>query len=153
MENKEAAARDTLTEVARLRQVNEKHLRRPRRYWVMIALFFALWVLSPVLHTALPEPYGYLLPVALVPVVALALLWRKPRDMRIRYTLDEKMVQQVISSVVLPFVGFWALSSALFGFLGWWWVPPVVAVATFFTVYLRFSALDRQWAYSVSHRE
>lgn len=119
----------------------------------MTASFFALWVLSPTFYTVIPEPYGYLLPIALVPLIALVLLWRKPRDMRIRYTLDSTMLLQVTNSVVVPIVWFYLLSRALSGFLGWWWAPPVVSVVTFITVYLRFSALDRQWAHEVSRRE
>ncbi|MGO3832652.1 hypothetical protein [Agrococcus casei] len=153
MENNEVEAREALAEVDRIREVNEHHLRRPKRYWIMFAAFFALWVLSPLLYAVVPEPYGYFLPVVLVAVVAAIFLWRKPRDMRIRYTLDETMLRQLMVGVVVPFVVLKVVSLGLFQLLGWWWVLPVAAVATFVIIYLRFGALDRQWAHTVSHRE
>lgn len=151
METDGAEARGALAEVERIREANEQRLRRPGRYWMMVGGFFAVYALAPLIYDVVPEPYGYVLPVALVPVIAVAFLWRRPRDMRIRYTLDGGMLRLLIGFAVLCAV-IVGTNTGLYGLFGWWWLPPLAAVVMFLVGFLGGRAMDRRWARTVSRR-
>ncbi len=66
-------AHSPLEVVERIRAGDE--LRRPRRYWVMVGSLFALFAIAPLVYDRVQEPYGYLLPLALAPLLAVAFMW------------------------------------------------------------------------------
>ena len=148
MESDADAARDALDVVAAAQALNAQRLRRPPRYWLMLGLFAAVFGLLPY-TTGWPPLAQFLVPPALVLIIASVAAWRQPTAVRkIKLT----------GTMWLPLLGFalaagvlGALSRALYAEHALWWVPLSAGVLMFVLVVTVGPAIDRSWARRVSH--
>lgn len=144
-------AQAALDEVERVRAVNEERLRRPGRYWIMTGSFFAVFAIAPLSYDRVPEPYGYLLPPALIPLIAVAFLWRAPSP-KLRYRLDDAKISQFVGLGVACVLSA-AIAASVYRALELWWVPVSTALVVFIIMALKGRQLDRSWARAASRGE
>ena len=143
-------ARVALKALDDAKEANIVRLQRPRRYWVMMGMLFALFALVP-LTSSWPPLLTFLLVPALLVVILLFASWKQPSAIRnIKLT----------GSMWLPLLGFallagvlGGLNTALYNEHGWLWLPPLVAVLLFVIATVGGPLIDRYWARTVSNRD
>ncbi|MGC0141837.1 hypothetical protein [Pseudactinotalea sp. Z1732] len=148
---KRSEAQATLDEVERVRSVNDERLRRPGRYWTMLGGFLAVFAIAPLIIDRVPDPYGYLLPPALIPLIAAVSMWGAP-SAKPRYRLKDAKVSQLVVLVVACGV-FVSINSGLYRAFELWWVPVCAAVLAFAVGAVGGRRLDRSWARAASRGE
>lgn len=144
-------AQATLDEVVRVRSVNDERLRRPGRYWTMIGGFLAVFAMAPLIYDRVPEPYGYLLPPALIPLIAVACMGRAP-SAKARYRLKDVKISQLIGLAVGCGV-IVGISTGMYRAFDLWWVPVCSALLIFAIGAVGGRQLDRSWARAASRGE
>ena len=131
------------------REVNIRRLQRPRRYWIMVGLFLAVFALIP-LTISWPPLVRFIAAPALVIVIVLFVSWKQPTAVR-KIRLTGKMWLPVLGfSVFAGIVG--GLNTALYDQYGWWWLPVLVAGLLFVLTVFAGPVIDRNWARTVSDR-
>ena len=153
MENQERAwrqqAHDALRALNDVREANVASLQRPRRYWIMVGPFLAVYALIP-LTSSWPAVVTFLLVPAMLVVIVVFAAWKQPTAVRnIKLT----------GTMWLPLLGFavlagtlGGLNTALYNEHGWWWLPPLVAALLFIVATVGGPLIDRCWARTVSAR-
>lgn len=144
-------AQATLDEIERVRSVNDERLRRPGRYWTMVGAFLAVFAMAPLMYDRLQEPYGYLLPPVLIPMIAVACMWRAP-SAKARYRLKDVKISQFVGLVVGCGV-IVSISTGVYGAFDLWWVPVCSALLIFAIGATGGRRLDRSWARAASRGE
>lgn len=150
MERQQREAREALDVVAQTREVNAERLRRPRWYWFMVGGFLAVFGLLP-LTADWPPLVRFVLPPALMIVIAVFAAWRQPTAVR-KLELRGRMWLPLLGSALAAAL-VQGLNMALFASHGWWWLPPLTALVLFTGTILAGPAIDRSWARTVSSVE
>lgn len=153
MENQEPVSdsevHEALAALVDVREANVKRLQRPRRYWIMVGLFLAVFALIP-LTRSWPPIITFSVTPALLIVIAVFASWKQPSAVR-NIKLTGKMRLPLVGFALLAGI-MGGLNTALYNQLGWWWLPPLVAALLFTLAVVGGPLIDRYWARVVSDR-
>ena len=147
MENDAASAREALQAVQEAKTLNAQRLRRPRRYWIMLGAFLAVFALLPY-TSSWPALLRFIVPPVLVIVIAVIAAWKQPTAVR-KIRLSGRMALPLISLAIVAGIVV-GTSSALYGEHGWWWLPLLAAIVLFALVAGFGPRMDNFWARRVS---
>lgn len=143
MENESPAPSDALAALDDARATNTRRLRRPPRYWLMLAAFLSVFALMPYL-SPLPALVQFLAPPVLMILIAIFAMRRQPTAVR-KIRLSGVMALQLVGLAVLggAVVG---VTRALYAQSGWAWAPAAGALLILAVIPVLGRWMDRSWA-------
>ena len=143
MESDSLGPAESLKALEQTREQNVQRLRKPLRYWIMLACCVAVFALIP-LTREWPGWLQLIAPPALILVIALIFAWRQPLA-GYRMQLRGRMLLPLLA-IVVTIGAVSGFSNALYVEHGHWWIPVLGALLLFALVVIAGPSMERWWA-------